>query len=151
VSRRGFRACLAISHRVCAFECMRHTAILDTASSCAVLSRCRKAQSLICDIGPWKGENLLAGIESFQKNAYHPFFQKNAYHPFAACGNLNCGKAGPIPLSTTAHNINLEQTLPTRSMEHFCDGNSTPHKRQNFLRQSRHIRLSDYSPWRDNP
>jgi len=44
-------------------------------------------RSLIYDIGPWKGENLLAGIESF--------FQKNAYHPFATCGNPNCGKAGP--------------------------------------------------------
>jgi len=32
-------------------------------------------RSLIYDIGPWKGENLLAGIEIF--------FQKNAYHPFA--------------------------------------------------------------------
>ena len=29
-------------------------------------------RSLIYDIGPWKGENLLAGIECFfQKNAYH--------------------------------------------------------------------------------
>jgi len=73
-------------------------------------------RSLIYDIGPWKGENLLAGIESF--------FQKNTYHPFATCGNSNCGKAGPIPLSTTTHNTNPEQTLPTRSKEHFCDGDS---------------------------
>ena len=112
-------------------------------------------RSLMYHIGPWKGENLLTGIESF--------FQKNAYHPFAICGNPNCGKAGPMPLSTTTHNTNPEQTLPTRNMEHFCDGNtcfttdptnfskqSTPHKRQNFLRQSRHIRLSDYRSWRDN-
>jgi len=49
-------------------------------------------RSLIYDIGPWKGENLLAGIEIF--------FQKNAYHPFATCGNLECGKTGPIPMST---------------------------------------------------
>ena len=55
-------------------------------------------RSLIYDIGPWKGENLLAGIESF----------------------FHCGKAGPIPLSTTTHNTNPEQTLPTRNMEHFC-------------------------------
>ena len=34
---------------------------------------------LVCDIGPWKGGNLLAGIEIF--------FQKNAYHPFATCRN----------------------------------------------------------------
>jgi len=45
-------------------------------------------RSLMYDLGPWKGENLLAGIESF--------FQKNAYHPFSTCGNLECGKAGPI-------------------------------------------------------
>jgi len=52
-------------------------------------------RSIIYDIGPWKGENLLAGIETF--------FQKNAYHSFATCGNPNCGKAGPIPLSTTTN------------------------------------------------
>jgi len=74
-------------------------------------------KSLIYDIGPWKGENLLAGIETF--------FQKNAYHPFATCGNPNCGKAGPTPLSTMTHNTNPEQTLPTRRMEHFCDGNTS--------------------------
>jgi len=49
-------------------------------------------RSLIYDIGPWKGENLLAGIEIF--------FQKNSYHPFATCGNSECGKTGPIPMST---------------------------------------------------
>jgi len=73
-------------------------------------------RSLIYDIGPWKGENLLAGIESF--------FQKNAYHPFATCGNSDCGKAGPIPISTTTHNTYPEQTLPTRSIEYFCDGDT---------------------------
>jgi len=46
-------------------------------------------RSLIYDIGPWKGENLSAGIESF--------FQKKAYHPFATCGNSDCSKAGPKP------------------------------------------------------
>ena len=31
------------------------------------------SRSLVYDLGPWKGDNLLAGIESFfQKNAYHP-------------------------------------------------------------------------------
>ena len=53
------------------------------------------------------------GIESF--------FQKNAYHPFATCGNLECGKTGPIPLSSTSHKTHPEQTPPTRSIEHFCD------------------------------
>ena len=71
-------------------------------------------RSLIYDIGPWKGENLLVGIETF--------FQKNAYHPFATCGNSECGKTGPIPMSTTAHNTTSEQPLPTRSIEHFCEG-----------------------------
>jgi len=71
-------------------------------------------RSLIYDIGPWKGENLPAGIETF--------FQKNAYHPFATRGNLECGKAGPIPMSTTAHNTHPEQPLSTRSIEHFCEG-----------------------------
>ena len=75
-------------------------------------------RSLIYDIGLWKGENLLTGIETF--------FRKNAYHPFATCGNSDCGKAGPIPISTvtTAHNIHQEQTLPTRRIEHFCDGDT---------------------------
>ena len=73
-------------------------------------------RSLIYDIGPWKGEDLIAGIESF--------FQKNAYHPFATCGNLDCGKAGPIPMSTTAHNTCPDQAPPTRSIEHFCDGDT---------------------------
>jgi len=73
-------------------------------------------RSLIYDIGLWKGENLLAGIEAF--------FQKNAYHPFTTCGNSECGKAGPIPMSTTAHNTHPEQPLPTRSIEHFCKGES---------------------------
>ena len=71
-------------------------------------------RSLIYDTGPWKGENLLAGIETF--------FQKNAYHPFANCGNSECGKTGPIPMSTTAYNTTSEQHLPTRSIEHFCEG-----------------------------
>jgi len=53
-------------------------------------------RSLIYDLGPWKIENLLAGMKSF--------FQKNAYLPFATCGDLDCGKAGPIPISTTTHN-----------------------------------------------
>jgi len=43
---------------------------------------------------------------------------------FRHCGNSDCGKAGPIALITTTHNTNLEQTLPTRSIEHFCDGDT---------------------------
>ena len=72
-------------------------------------------RSLIYDIGPWKVENLLAaGIGIF--------FQKNAYHPFATCGNSECGKTGPIPMSTIANNTTSEQPLPTQSIEHFCEG-----------------------------
>ena len=71
------------------------------------------SRSLVYDLGPWKGENLLAGIEFF--------FQKNAYHPFATCGNLECGKTGPIPLSTISHKPHPEQTPPTRSIQQFCD------------------------------
>ena len=87
-------------------------------------------RSLIYDIGPWKGENLLAGIESF--------FQKHAYHPFATCGNLNWGKAGPIPMSTTAHNTHPDQTLPTRSIEHFCDGDTCFTTDPTNFRSNRH-------------
>jgi len=71
-------------------------------------------RSFIYDIGPWKGENLLAGIEIF--------FQKNAYHPFATCGYSECGKTGPIPMSYITNNTTSEQPLPTRSIEHFCGG-----------------------------
>jgi len=74
------------------------------------------SRSLVYNFGPWKGDNLLAGIQSF--------FQKNAYHPFAVCGNPECGKTGPIPLSTTSHKTHPEQTPPTRSIEHFCDGDT---------------------------
>ena len=48
-------------------------------------------RSLIYDTGPWKGENLLVGIETF--------FQKDAYHPYDTCGYSECSKTGPIPLS----------------------------------------------------
>ena len=81
-------------------------------------------------IGPWKGENLLSGIESF--------FQKNAYHPFATCGNPNCGKTGPIPLSITTHNTKPEQTLPTRSIKHFCDGDTCFTTDPTKFRSNRH-------------
>ena len=46
-------------------------------------------RSLIYDTGPWKGENLLAGIEIF--------FQKNAYHSFAICRNQNAAEQAPYP------------------------------------------------------
>jgi len=71
-------------------------------------------RSLIYDTRLWKGENLLAGIEIF--------FQKNAYHPFAFCGNLECGRTGHIPMSNIINSTTSEQTLPTRSIEHFCEG-----------------------------
>jgi len=87
-------------------------------------------RSLIYNTGPLKGENLLTGIESF--------FQKNAYHSFATCGNPKCGKTGPIPLSTTTHSTNLEQTLPTRSMEHFCDGDTCCTTDPTNFRSNRH-------------
>jgi len=57
-------------------------------------------RSLIYDIGPLKGENLLAGIEIF--------FQKNAYHLFATCGYSECGKTGPIPMSYMTDNTTSE-------------------------------------------
>jgi len=71
-------------------------------------------RSVIYDIGPWKRENLLAGIEIF--------FQKNAYHPFAICGYLECGKTDPIPMYKITDNTTSGQPLPTRSIEHFCEG-----------------------------
>jgi len=87
-------------------------------------------RSLIYDIGPWKGKNLQAGIETF--------FQKNAYHPFATCGNSECGKAGPIPMSITAHNTQSEQPLPTRSIEHFCEGETCFTTNPTNFRSNRH-------------
>ena len=89
-----------------------------------------ETRSLIYDIGPWKGENLLSGIESF--------FQKNAYHPFATCGNPNCGKTGPIPLSITTDNTKPQQTLPTRSIKHFCDGDTCFTTDPTNFRSNRH-------------
>jgi len=47
-------------------------------------------------------------------------FVANIFKTFA----ILRGKTGPIPLYTTTHNTNPEQTLPTRSMEHFCDGDT---------------------------
>jgi len=71
-------------------------------------------RSLIHDTGPWKGENLLVGIETL--------FQKHAYHPFATCGESESGKTGPIPLSRVIESATPEQISPTRSIEHFCEG-----------------------------
>jgi len=61
-----------------------------------------------------EGGNLLAGIQTF--------FQKNTYHPFAICGYSECGKTGPTPMSYITDNTTSEQPLPTRSIEHFCEG-----------------------------
>jgi len=87
-------------------------------------------RTLIYDIGPWKGENLLAGIDFF--------FQKNAYHPFATCGNSECGKTGPIPMSTIAYNTKSEQPLFTRSIEHFCEGETCFKTDPTNFRSTRH-------------
>ena len=87
------------------------------------------SRSLVYNPGPWKGENLLTGIESF--------FQKNAYHPFAICGNSECGKTGPIPISTTSH-FHSVQTPPARNIEHFCDGNACFKIDSTHFRSNRH-------------
>jgi len=87
-------------------------------------------RSLIYDTGPWRGENLLAGIETF--------FQKNAYHPFATCGNTECGKTGPIPMSTITNITTSEQPLPTRSIEHFCEGETCFKTDPTNFRSTRH-------------
>jgi len=89
-----------------------------------------RTRSLIYDIGPWKGANLLAGIEII--------FQKNAYHPFATCGYSECGKTGPIPISTIANNTASEQPLPARSIEHFCEGKTCFKTDPTNFRSTRH-------------
>jgi len=88
-------------------------------------------RSLIYDTGPWKGENLLAGIEIF--------FQKNAYHPFATCGYSECGKTGPIPMSRTTDNATSEEPLPTRSIGHFCEGETCFRTDPTHFRSTRHL------------
>ena len=88
-------------------------------------------RSLIYDTGPWKGENLLAGIEIF--------FQKNAYHPFANCGYLECGKTGPIPMSCITDNATSEQPFPTRSIKHFCEGETCFRTDPTNFRSTRHL------------
>jgi len=87
-------------------------------------------RSLIYDAGPLKGENLLAGIEIF--------FQKNAYHPFATCGNLKCGRTGPIPMSTITNSTTSEQTPPTRNIKHFCEGKKCFKTDPTNFRSTRH-------------
>jgi len=66
-------------------------------------------RSLIHDTGPWKGDDLLVGIETF--------FQKNAYHPYATWGYSECGKTGPIPLSRVTKSTMPQRPSPTRSIE----------------------------------
>jgi len=87
-------------------------------------------RSLIYDTGPWKGENLLAGIEIC--------FQKNAYHPFATCGNPDFGRTGPIPMSTITNSTASEKNLPTRSIEHFCEGKTCFKTDPTNFRSTRH-------------
>jgi len=84
-------------------------------------------RSLIYDMG----ENLLAGIKFF--------FQKNAYHSFATCGNSECGKTGPIPMSYINDNATSEQPLPTRSIEHFCEGETCFRTDPTNFRSTRHL------------
>jgi len=88
-------------------------------------------RSLIYDIGPWKGENLLAGIEIF--------FKKNAYHPFATCGYSECGKTGPIHMCCITDNATSEQPLPTRCIEHFCEGETCFRTDSTNFRSTRHL------------
>ena len=57
-------------------------------------------RSPIYDTEPWKGGNLLVGIETF--------FQKNAYHPYATYGNMECGKTGQIQDFNTSINKQLQ-------------------------------------------
>jgi len=87
-------------------------------------------RSLIYDTGPWKGKNLLAGIEIF--------FQKNAYRPFSTCGNPKCGRTGPIPMSTIPNSTTSEQTLPTRNIKHFCEGENCFTTDSSNFRSTRH-------------
>jgi len=78
-------------------------------------------RSLIYDIGPWKGENLLAGIESF--------FQKNAYHPFATCGTRTVVKRDLYPYPQ-------QLTIPTRNKPFL------PAAWSNFATETRASRLT---------
>jgi len=88
-------------------------------------------RSLIYDTGPWEGENLLAGLEIF--------FQKNAYHPFATCRYSECGKTGPIPMSRITDSTTSEQPFPTRSIEHFCEGETCFRTDPTNFRSTRHL------------
>jgi len=88
-------------------------------------------RSLIYDTGPWKGENVLVGIESF--------FQKNAYHPYATCSHLKCGKTGPILLSCVTKSSIPERPYPTRGIEHFCEGETYFRIDPTHLRSTRHL------------
>jgi len=45
---------------------------------------------------------------------------------------------GPIHISTTTNNTNSEQTLPTRSIEHFCDGDTCFTTDPTNFRSNRH-------------
>ena len=88
-------------------------------------------RSLIYDTGPWKGGNLLEGIENF--------FQKNAYHPYTTCSHLECGKTGPIPLSFVTKSSIPERPSSTRSIEHFCKRETCFEIDPTHLRSTRHL------------
>ena len=74
---------------------------------------------------------MLVGIETF--------FQKNAYHPYATCGHSECGKTGPIPLSRVTKSSIPEQSSPTHSIEHFCEGEICFRIDPTHFRSTRHL------------
>jgi len=53
-------------------------------------------------------------------------------------GNTECGRTGPIPMSTITNNTTSEQTLPTRSIEHFCEGETCFKTNPTNFRSTRH-------------
>jgi len=65
--------------------------------------------------------------------------QKNAYHPFATCGESECGKTGPIPLSRVIESVTPEQIFLTRSIEHFCEGETCFKADPTNFRSTRHL------------
>jgi len=83
------------------------------------------------DSGPWKGETLVAGIETF--------FHENAYHPYATCGYSECGKTGTIPVSRVTKSTMLEQPSPTQNIEHFCEGQTCYRTDPTNFRSTRHL------------
>jgi len=88
-------------------------------------------RSLIYDTGPWKDDNLLAGIETF--------LQRNAYHHYATCGNIECGKTGLIPISRITTSPTLGQPSQIRSIDHFCAAKDCFRMDPTNFRSTRHL------------